>query len=273
MPQRFNRLIEPFSGMASISIATAFTNKSKNFFINDINKPLILLLKEAIEYPDRLIQAYENIWNDQFTFSKNHTDHFYYVREKFNKGNIDPEIMLYLLARCVKGSVRYGKNGNFNQSPDKRRHGTHPQNMSHNIFSISSLLKGKAQFSYINYKEIFDMAQKGDILYLDPPYQGVCLNKDNRYYSPIDFDEFCTSLEKLNNNNIDFLLSYDGVCGDKSYGKELPSSLKCKKIILNAGTSSQQTLLGNRMITYESLYISKNLCHRIINSTIQLSLI
>lgn len=117
------------------------------------------------------------------------------------------------------------------------------------------------------------MAQKGDILYLDPPYQGVCLNKDNRYYSPIDFDEFCTSLEKLNNNNIDFLLSYDGVCGDKSYGKELPSSLKCKKIILNAGTSSQQTLLGNRMITYESLYISKNLCHRIINSTIQLSLI
>lgn len=273
MPQRFNRLIEPFSGMASISIATAFTNKSKNFFINDINKPLILLLKEAIEYPDRLIQAYENIWKDQFTFSKNHTDHFYFIREKFNDGDIAPEIMLYLLARCVKGSVRYGKNGKFNQSPDNRRHGTHPKNMSQNIFSISSLLKGKTYFSYVNYKEIFSMAQRGDVVYLDPPYQGVCSNKDSRYFSPIDFDEFCNTLDELNNNNIDFILSYDGVCGDKSYGKELPPYLECKKFFLNAGISSQQTLLGNKMTTYESLYISKNLCREIINSNIQLSLI
>jgi len=32
-------------------------------------------------------------------------------------------MLLYLLDRCVKGAVRYNKEGWFNQSPDKRRLG------------------------------------------------------------------------------------------------------------------------------------------------------
>lgn len=49
MPQKFNRLIEPFSGMAAISIATAYEKRTDSFLINDINKPLVNLLEEAIE--------------------------------------------------------------------------------------------------------------------------------------------------------------------------------------------------------------------------------
>lgn len=274
MPNKIHRLIEPFSGMAAISIATAYNNRCNIFYINDINMPLIIMLKEVIEFPYRLIKDYKKIWNDQFIFS-NHIDHFYYIRDKFNNGNIDPAIMLYLLARCVKGSIRYGKNGKFNQSPDKRRNGTNPKNMSNNILSISLLLKGKTYFSYDNYKETFKNATQYDLIYMDPPYQGVCNNKDNRYFSNINFNEFCDSLEILNENNIDYIISYDGECGHKSYGKNLPEKLKCKKFILNAGKSTQQTLLGNSAITYESLYISDSLYKKIsiTNKTEQLSLI
>lgn len=275
MPNKINRLIEPFSGLAAISIATAYSNMCNIFFLNDINSPLILMLKEVIEYPDRIINDYKRLWNEQFTYSIDHTDHFYYVRDRFNNGEKSPSIMLYLLARCVKGSVRYGKNGNFNQSPDKRRNGTNPENMSNNILSISYLMKGKTNFSCNDYKDVFGLANDGDLIYIDPPYQGVCMNKDNRYFSNIDFDEFCKSLYILNNNGIDYIISYDGTCGEISYGKELPEDLKCKKFILNAGKSTQQTLLGNSAITYESLYISESLFKKIKSSNVpkQLSLL
>jgi len=39
------------------------------------------------------------------------------------------------------------------------------------------------------------------------------------------------------------LVSYDGICGGKAYGEELPSELRCTKILLSAGLSTQATLL------------------------------
>ena len=53
-----------------------------------------------------------------------------------------------------------------------------------------------------------------------------------------------------------FALSYDGVKGDKSYGKELPTDLQLYQILIDAGRSTQSTLLGQNDITYESLYLS-----------------
>ena len=48
--------------------------------------------------------------------------------------------MLFLLARVVKGSVRYNANGELNQSCDKRRYGTKPDIIEKNAYAISGLL-------------------------------------------------------------------------------------------------------------------------------------
>ena len=143
MPTKFNRLIEPFAGMAAISVAAAQEYKAENYIVNDINEPILQIIQMAVEKPNTLIEQYTSTWNEQFDFSDGHVQHFYHIREKFNAGERNAVNMLYLLARCVKGAVRYGKNGNFNQSPDKRRHGTNPKNMADNVYSISSLLKNK----------------------------------------------------------------------------------------------------------------------------------
>ena len=120
MPEKFDRVIEPFSGMAAISIATALDDRANSYVINDLNAPLVNMLQEAIERPEQLIDEYRKVWNEQFAYGEEHVQHFYVVRERFNDGAETPAYMLYLLARCVKGAVRYGKNGKFNQSPDKR---------------------------------------------------------------------------------------------------------------------------------------------------------
>jgi DNA adenine methylase len=255
MPNKFNRLIEPFAGSAAISLACASNRKSEKYILNDLNKPLIELLKIVIETPKFASEKYRQIWSNQAYDS---IEHYYQVREKFNLTK-DPLLFLYLMARCVKGSVRYNADGFFNQSPDKRRRGTNPSTMEKNIYEVSYLLKGKSEFYTFDYKSILDLARPGDIVYMDPPYQGVCGDHDSRYFSGINHNEFIGILQKLTDQKISFIVSYDGSCGNKTYGEEIPESLDVEHIQLCAGRSSQSTLLGKNEITYESLYVSNDL--------------
>ena len=259
MPHKFKRLVEPFAGMAAVSIAVAQEHMAESFLINDINAPLIDVLREAVNNPDRLLEEYDKVWSAQFSYSDGSVAHFYNVRERFNGGDTSAANMLYLLARCVKGSVRYGRNGNFNQSPDKRRHGTSPKTLAANLKAISGCLNGIADFSSVDYSEVLATVRKGDIVYMDPPYQGVSNVRDNRYCSGVDFDELVASIDRLNSCGVDCLISYDGKCGSRKYGRDLPVELGLKKVMLNAGVSSQSVLLGKKETTFESLNVSPGL--------------
>lgn len=272
MPRRFSRLFEPFAGMAAISLAAACEGRAVEYHLNDINAPLIRMLCAAVQTPNALIAAYTSLWQKQF-LRKEHTEHFYSVRDAFNAGDATPCNMLYLLARCVKGAVRYSKNGEFNQSPDKRRNGATPQTIARNITQISALLQGKSVFSALDYREMLSKTKPGDIVYMDPPYQGVSRTKDQRYIAGVHYTEFVTALESLEHRGVDYIISYDGACGEKAYGTDLPTSLSCKKILLNAGISTQATLLGKRQTTYESLYVSKGLWGHLPTATRQTSLL
>ena len=261
-PTSFDRLIEPFSGTCAITILTAAQGLCNEFWVNDINAPLVNLMEECINNPLKLSDAYKDIWNGQFAEGENNIDYFYKIREEFNKGRKDSARMLFLLARVVKGAVRYNSNGELNQSCDKRRYGTKPNVIANNALAISKLLKEKTTFSNLDYKDVLSKAQKGDLVYMDPPYQGTSKGgnvRDNRYIQGVDFDEFVEQLRKLNDRDIDYIVSYDGKTGDKIIGKTLPKSLGLTHVYIKAGVSAQATLNGKNEITYESLYASKNL--------------
>ena len=97
---------------------------------------------------------------------------------------------------------------------------------------------------------------------MDPPYQGVCGNRDSRYLSGINFDDFVLALERLNRKVAAFAISYDGKLGNKAFGKVLPERLNLKRIEIEVGRSSQSTLLGkeetdNRVIVLVAKFIHK----------------
>ena len=263
MPRHFARLIEPFAGMAAVTIAVSKQERAAEYLINDLNAPLVSILQSAIEEPKNLVKRYSAVWQEQFSFEGGSIAHYYHIRDAFNHGDQTPENMLYLLARCVKGSVRYGSNGLFNQSPDKRRNGTSPEKLKQNVEAISYYLKGRTTFHSTDYREVLAMAQPGDVVYMDPPYQGVSNVRDSRYFAGIDFEDFVVSIEELNRRGIDYLISYDGKCGEKQYGEELPAELGLYKVLLKAGLSSQSLLLGKHEVTYEALYVSPGLQHNI----------
>jgi DNA adenine methylase len=258
-PKGIKRLVEPFAGSAAMSVAAAAQGLVKRFWINDLNKPLAELLNLVAENPEELSAFYEQLWNQQHPDS---ISHFYQVRDEFNQTQ-DPRLFLYLLARCVKGSVRYNADGLLNQSPDKRRQGTRPETMRRNIRGVASLLQGKAEFTSLDYREVFKTVGQTDLIYMDPPYQGVCGNRDARYYSGISHEWFVEALEELTARKLLFIISYDGRRGDKTFGELLPESLELTRIEIEAGRSSQSTLLGLHEVNFESLYLSRALMERL----------
>lgn len=251
-PPKVRILYEPFGGSAAIAIAAAVNHLASRYHINDLNKPLMDLWREIIEHPEDISAKYRELWLAQLDDPKSY---YIRVRDEFNRTG-KPELFLYLLARCVKGSIRYNSRGEFNQSADNRRKGMKPETMRLQILGASSLLRSKTEVTAVDYREIIDMASPEDIVYMDPPYQGVCGNHDPRYFEGIDVMVFIDTLDKLNQRGIRYLVSYDGRTGDKTYGKVLPEELNLTLIELYAGRSSQATLLGRKDITIESLYLS-----------------
>jgi DNA adenine methylase len=132
LPVKMDRLIEPFAGSSAISLACAMEKRAGEYWLNDCNQPLAELLGLIINRPEEISDHYAETWRDH---DADPLEHYYRIREDFNRSR-DPRLFLYLLARCVKGSVRYNADGLFNQSPDTRRPGTHPSTLRQNIMAV-----------------------------------------------------------------------------------------------------------------------------------------
>lgn len=246
------RLIEPFAGSAAVSLAAGHLRRVKRWTINDLHGPLMDLWTEIIQRPDEISDGYENIWKTQIGDERAHYDR---VRDRFNKQH-RPEDFLYLLARCVKAAIRYNSRGEFNNSPDNRRLGATPDTMRRHIVRASALLQGNSSLSSTDYREVLESAKPGDLVYMDPPYQGVVDTHNHRYRHGIAFDEFVAALDGLRRKSIAFIVSYDGRTGTKRFGRPLPSGLGLMHVEIPAGRSTQATLLGRDESTFESLYLS-----------------
>jgi DNA adenine methylase len=134
-----------------------------------------------------------------------------------------------------------------------------PEVMRTHVFGASYCLKGKVTVTSMNYRDALEKVTPADLVYMDPPYQGVCGNRDTRYLRSVQFCEFVEVLADLNYRGIRYLISYDGRTGDKTFGKILPEELNLTLIELYAGRSTQATLLGRIDVTVESLYLSPGL--------------
>jgi DNA adenine methylase len=251
-PENVDRLIEPFCGSAALSLAAAHAGRVESFWLNDANGPLMRLWREILDQPESLAAGYETLWNEQAGQERRFFDD---VRSQFNETH-QPQHFLYLLVRSVKAVIRYNSRGEFNNTPDNRRRGTRPVVLRNRLLAASQLLSGRCRLSHVDYAEVLARSTPQDLIYLDPPYQGVSQKRDTRYGAKIDHERFCSELAQLNERGCRYLVSYDGRTGEKTFGPPLPRALKLLLLEIHAGRSSQATLLGRAHDTYESLYLS-----------------
>ena len=254
----FKTLYEPFAGSAALSLAAAKRRLAGEFRISDSLAPLVGVWKMIVQEPERLAAEYAEVWNGQLDGGD---DYYVRVRDDYNRGN-EPALLLYLLARCVKNAPRFNKEGLFNQSADRRRLGMRPAKMEREILGASALLRDRARVDHGDFEESLRDATAADLVYMDPPWQGTTDGPHKRYHQGLSRTRLITALEGLNARKVPFLLSYDGRCGDKTYGEPLSAELGLLRLELHAGRSSQSTLAGREENTVESLYVSPALSRR-----------
>ncbi|MFL6138647.1 MAG: DNA adenine methylase [Frankiaceae bacterium] len=259
LPPGVGVLHEPFAGSAALSLAALHAGAVRAVALNDVNAPLMSLWHAVRTDPRPLADGYAALWRDQ---QPDPVAFYGSVRTAFN---VDPQPhrLLFLLARCVKAAVRYNARGEFNQSPDRRRHGTHPDRMRAHLLGAHELLARRSTITATDYRAALAGVRDGDVVYLDPPYQGVSTGRDGRYLTGLAPGELAGTLHDMVRRGVMLVLSYDGRCGDRSYGAALPASLGLTRLELDAGRSASATLHGRAARTVESLYLSPALVDRL----------
>lgn len=253
-PERMTTLYEPFAGSAAVTLFAATHELADSFVIGDTYEPLVNLWALIIENPSELAERYSAVWHGQFDAPT----HFNDRRTEFNETR-DPVLLLYLVARCVKNAVRFNRHGHFTQSADKRRTGMKPDRVTRTAHAVSRLLKGRTSLFHGDFRDCAKAAGTGDLVYMDPPYQGTTYGSDKRYAAGLERERLIEALYDFDARSVPYILSYDGQMGEKTYGDPLPDTIDADHLAIHAGRSSQATISGRDDETIESLYVSRSL--------------
>ena len=204
---------------------------------------------------ESLISQYRELWEQQL---HDPAQHFLRVRDEFNQSQ-RPAELLYLLARSVKGAVRYNASGEFNQSADHRRLGTKPGTTATRLRRIARLIGDRYTLTSLDCADLVGHYREGQMWYLDPPYEGTSEGPNGRYFQSMPRVRVIEFLRELRAANVPFILSYDGFTGEKQYGAPLPDDLGLIHRYVDAGISTSSSLRRRRELTTESLYFSPEL--------------
>ena len=214
----------------------------------DICNPLIELWILIQKDPNKLIISYKKNW---MRLQKEGFKVYYEIRDRFNK-NQNPDDLFFLSRTCVNGLIRFNKEGKFNNSLHHTRKGIHPERAEKIILDWSKAIQSVI-FIKADYRETTKKATSKDFVYLDPPY----FNTKGRYFGTINYDEFISYLDDLNKRNVKYILSYDGMRGNRSYLKDLPKRLFKRHILLESGNSSFKKVMDKKCeVVKESVYLN-----------------
>jgi len=198
IPDDFNRYIEPFFGGGAVY----FYLEPDNAIINDLNQRLMsFYMQLRNNYAemrlqlDELQSLYEKnqiefkelkAKNPELRVPNANEELYYKIRELFNNPDdtyLDGVLYFFINKTAYSGMIRYNNNGEYNVP-----FGRYPNLNTKLVTQQHSELLQRAELYSVDYREIFNMAQKNDFIFLDPPYD--CVFND---YGNIDlmngFDE------------------------------------------------------------------------------------
>jgi len=239
----FKRYIEPFVGGGSMVYAVA----PECGCCGDVCLPLIELWWFIQKNPNHVYEQYKMRWEHL----NENQQAFYHIRTDFNKTG-DCHDFFFLSRTCVNGLIRFNKKGEFNSSLHLTRKGIEPDRLKPILEDWSYRIRN-VTFRHVDYNWWWSEIEKGDFVYLDPPY----FHTKGMYYGQVGFNDFMRFLYNLNAIGVKYALSLDGTQGDIDYKVELPKELYKRHIMLPSGNCTfKKVMNGKREKVLESLYLN-----------------
>jgi DNA adenine methylase len=215
----------------------------------DVIPELIQLWIAIRDAPELTIKEYERRWRQ--LQNEGHTA-YYEIREAFNATR-NPHDFLFLSRTCVNGLIRFNKNGDFNNSLHHTRPGISPERLSQIVYQWNRYIQD-VTFIVADYHQTLENATKGDLAFLDPPYNGT---KGRYMPTDFDFDKFYLELARLNRVGVKWILTFDGMAGDRTYESPIPPHLYTTKVELPTGNSPFTKLMKTSLdAVIESVYLN-----------------
>jgi len=215
----------------------------------DVIPELIQLWIVIRDEPELTAKEYELRWRR--LQNEGHTA-YYEIRDSFNATR-SPNDLLFLSRTCVNGLIRFNKNGDFNNSLHHTRPGIAPERLSKLIHQWSHYIQ-PVIFAVGDYRQTLTNAQTGDLAFLDPPYMGT---KGRYIPTNFDFEEFYLELERLNDAGVRWVLTFDGVAGERTYQSTIPPHLYKVQLGLPTGNSPFTKLMKTSLDSVvESVYLN-----------------
>lgn len=161
LPEKFNNYYEPFLGGGSVYIHLKSIRKIQNeAFLSDRNTDLINAYNVIKSNSTELIRILKDY--------KNEKEFYYFLRDQKFSNNIQKAAQFIFLNRTsFNGIYRVNLKGEYNVPYGFKRYKI--------LFDFDNLLKltdtfKDATFNSCDFEENLEKVQKGDLIFLDPPY-------------------------------------------------------------------------------------------------------
>lgn len=211
-PADFKTFYEPFLGSGAVMATLA----PQNGVGSDVFKPLIDIWQKLKENPDELIEWYAKRRNRIET--ENPVEVYEDVKASFNKSHNGADF-LYLTRACYGGIVRFRKSDGYMSTPCGVHTPIPASTFEKRVYEWKNRMKN-VNFIHADYKEMFSMAKKDDLIYCDPPYS----HSQSILYGSQDFkiEELFIEIEKAKSKGVRVALSIDGSKKSGNYLCDLP---------------------------------------------------
>lgn len=168
---KFNRYYEPFFGGGALFFAT----QPDHSIISDTNDELINCYTFVRDYPELVIQQLKTMPNTE--------EDYYRIRSERPSDDLTRAArVIYLTTLSFNGIYRLNLKGEFNVPYGYKVH-LNPVDEGR-IMAVSRALRN-AQILCSDFEEVVENAQKGDLIYFDPPYTIIQGNGFVKYNSNV----------------------------------------------------------------------------------------
>ena len=194
VPSHSLNYYEPFLGGGALFFAIYGRNKLFTAHLSDVNDELINTYKVIKETPEALVELLST-FQRKYNNSSSPSGYYYEMRGWRPSSSVERAARLIFLNKtCYNGLYRVNSQGEFNV-PFGRYKRPNILN-AQNLREVSSALRDTdASLDTSDYKTSLSRCQKGDFVYLDPPYQPKSKSSSFTSYAPGGFSE--TDQEEL----------------------------------------------------------------------------
>lgn len=161
-PVDFDTFYEPFLGSGAV-MATMAPVRAVG---SDIFRPLIEIWKKLKENPNELVDWYAERRNRLEKEDKKEV--YESVKASFNRNHNGADF-LFLTRSCYGGIVRFRKSDGHMSTPCGVHTPIPVHSFEKRVVEWKSRMRN-VDFVNVDYREIFEMAKPGDLIYCDPPY-------------------------------------------------------------------------------------------------------